>query len=129
MTVSGGFAVVQPNSALSINAVEAYPLEDFSADAVRAQLAEAQKVANGSGSEQDIAEAKIELEASHVPVVPRTRAVGHHGRNWNRHADFSSPGSRDSAGFPEVEWWFNRAHVEYQYRSSDLPQMSMAGTQ
>ncbi|KAL2273011.1 hypothetical protein FJTKL_05629 [Diaporthe vaccinii] len=60
--LSGGFAVVQPNSALSINAVEAYPLEDFSAEAVRNQLAEAQKVANGSGSEQDIAEAKIELE-------------------------------------------------------------------
>lgn len=62
VAVSGGFAVVQPKSALSINAVEGYPLEDFSADAVRAQIAEAQKVANGSGSEQDIAEAKIELE-------------------------------------------------------------------
>jgi len=62
--VSGGFAVVQPNSVLSINAVEGYPLEDFSADAIRAQIAEAQKVANGSGSEQDIAEAKIELEVS-----------------------------------------------------------------
>lgn len=60
--MSGGFAVVQPNSALSINAVEAYSLEDFSAEAVRAQISEAQKVANGSGSEQDIAEAKIELE-------------------------------------------------------------------
>jgi hypothetical protein len=31
-TVSGGFAVVQPDSQLSINAVEGYPLEDFSAD-------------------------------------------------------------------------------------------------
>lgn len=30
--------------------------------AIRAQIAEAQKIANGSGSEQDIAEAKIELE-------------------------------------------------------------------
>lgn len=30
--------------------------------AVRNQIAEAQKIANGSGSEQDIAEAKIELE-------------------------------------------------------------------
>ena len=30
--VSGGFATVQPNSVLSINAVEGYPLEDFSAD-------------------------------------------------------------------------------------------------
>ncbi|KAL3964837.1 hypothetical protein ACCO45_001841 [Purpureocillium lilacinum] len=47
------------------------PLEDFSADAIRSQIAEAQKVANGNGSEQDIAEAKIELEvletlAAHV---------------------------------------------------------------
>jgi hypothetical protein len=30
--VSGGFAVVQPNSELSINAVEGFPLEDFSAE-------------------------------------------------------------------------------------------------
>ena len=30
--VSGGFAVVQPESQLSINAVEGYSLEDFSAD-------------------------------------------------------------------------------------------------
>lgn len=32
--------------------------------AVRSQITEAQKIASGSGSEQDIAEAKIELEAS-----------------------------------------------------------------
>ncbi|KAI9902490.1 hypothetical protein N3K66_001842 [Trichothecium roseum] len=60
--IAGGFATVQPKSALSINAPEAYPIEDFSADAIRSQITEAQKVANGSGSEQDIAEAKIELE-------------------------------------------------------------------
>ncbi|SPQ22439.1 a897e28f-7444-4060-a1f9-f3016d9a577d [Thermothielavioides terrestris] len=60
--LSGGFAIVQPKSALSITAVEGYPLEDFSAEAVKAQIAEAQKVASGNGSEQDIAEAKIELE-------------------------------------------------------------------
>ena len=30
--------------------------------AVQAQLSEAQKIANGSGSEADIAEAKIEVE-------------------------------------------------------------------
>ncbi|KAK0389200.1 hypothetical protein NLU13_2775 [Sarocladium strictum] len=69
--LSGGFATVQPDSSMSINAPEGYPLEDFSADAIRSQIAEAQKVANGSGSEQDIAEAKIELEvletlAAHV---------------------------------------------------------------
>ncbi|PLN78400.1 ATP synthase [Aspergillus taichungensis] len=60
--LSGGFAVVQPNSQLSVNAVEGFPLEDFSPDAVRSQIAEAQKIAGGNGSEQDIAEAKIELE-------------------------------------------------------------------
>ncbi|KAF4554103.1 ATP synthase subunit delta [Elsinoe fawcettii] len=60
--LSGGFAVVQPGSQLSINAVEGYPVEDFSAEAVRNQIAEAQKIANGGGSEQDVAEAKIELE-------------------------------------------------------------------
>lgn len=61
-TVAGGFAIVQPNSSLSINAVEGYALEDFSSDAVRSQIAEAQKVVSGNGSEQEIAEAKIELE-------------------------------------------------------------------
>ncbi|KAL5612741.1 hypothetical protein BROUX41_004174 [Berkeleyomyces rouxiae] len=60
--LSGGFATVQPNSSLSINAPEAYPLEDFSADTVRAQIAEVSKIANGSGSEVEVAEAKVELE-------------------------------------------------------------------
>ncbi|KAK1510357.1 ATP synthase [Colletotrichum costaricense] len=65
--LSGGFAVVQPNSVLSINATEGYPIEDFSAEAVKSQLAEAQKVASGSGSELEIAEAKIEVEVSNFP--------------------------------------------------------------
>ncbi|PHH72488.1 hypothetical protein CDD82_5962 [Ophiocordyceps australis] len=60
--LSGGFATVQPGSVMSINAVEGFPIEDFSPDAIRSQIAEAQKVASGGGSEQDIAEAKIELE-------------------------------------------------------------------
>ncbi|KAK5071779.1 delta subunit of the central stalk of mitochondrial F1F0 ATP synthase, atp16 [Lithohypha guttulata] len=60
--LSGGFAVVQPDSVLSINAVEGYALEDFSSEAVNSQIQEAQKIASGGGSEQDIAEAKIELE-------------------------------------------------------------------
>jgi len=74
--VSGGFAIVQPNSVMNINAVEGYPLEDFSAEAVKAQISEAQKVANGSGSEQDIAEAKIELE---VCCGERIRALALRG--------------------------------------------------
>lgn len=68
--VSGGFAVVQPDSQLSINAVEGFPLEDFSADAVRNQITEAQKIASGSGSEQDVAEAKIELEVRLTVTIP-----------------------------------------------------------
>ena len=62
MIVSGGFATVQPGNLLSINAVEAYQLEDFSPEAVRAGLAEAQRVANGGGSEEEVTEAKIEVE-------------------------------------------------------------------
>lgn len=64
---------MQPDSVLSINAVEGFALEDFSEEAVRSQIAEAQKIASGSGSEQDIAEAKIELEVrSPLPDVGQT---------------------------------------------------------
>ncbi len=51
---------------LSINAVEGFPVEEFSEEAVKSQIQEAQKVASGSGSEQDIAEAKIEIEVRKV---------------------------------------------------------------
>jgi len=59
---AGGFATVQPDNTMTINVPEAYPLEQFSKDAVRAQIAESQKVASGSGNDRDIEEAKIELE-------------------------------------------------------------------
>lgn len=62
--MAGGFAVVQPDSQLSINAVEGYAIEDFSEEAVKSQISEASRIANGGGSEQDIGEAKIELEVS-----------------------------------------------------------------
>ena len=43
---------------------------------MRAQLAEAQKIANGSGSEQDIAEAKIEVEVRiKIPIAIYTLIV------------------------------------------------------
>ena len=32
LKVSGGFAIVQPGSQLSINAVEGFPLEEFSSE-------------------------------------------------------------------------------------------------
>lgn len=43
--------------------------------AVRSQIAEAQKIAGGSGSEQDIAEARIELEVNY-PLLLRERCYG-----------------------------------------------------
>lgn len=66
VVVSGGFAVMNPNSVLSINAVEGFPLEDFSVEAVRSQLAEAQKVASGNGSATEIAEANVEIEVCYI---------------------------------------------------------------
>lgn len=36
--MSGGFAIVQPDSVLSINAVEGFPLEDFSGDVSRSDI-------------------------------------------------------------------------------------------
>lgn len=68
--MSGGFAIVQPGNLLSINAVEAFSLEDFSAEAIRSGLADAQKVASGGGSEEEVAEARIEVEVFEALQVP-----------------------------------------------------------
>ncbi|KNZ55500.1 ATP synthase F1, epsilon subunit [Puccinia sorghi] len=59
--VSGGFANVHPNNLLTINAVEAYPLDAFSAEAARSALQEAQRGLT-TGSEAQKAEAAIEVE-------------------------------------------------------------------
>ncbi|KAG8709670.1 delta subunit of the central stalk of mitochondrial F1F0 ATP synthase, atp16 [Ceratobasidium sp. 395] len=60
--VSSGFATVHPNNTLTINAIEGAPLEDISAEAVRANLAEALRVVGGSASEKEKAEARIEAD-------------------------------------------------------------------
>ncbi|KIK91186.1 hypothetical protein PAXRUDRAFT_831056 [Paxillus rubicundulus Ve08.2h10] len=60
--VSGGFANVHPGNKLTINVVEAAPLESFSLEATRANLSEALKVAAGNGSEEDKIEARIEAD-------------------------------------------------------------------
>ncbi|OAV94521.1 ATP synthase F1, epsilon subunit [Puccinia triticina 1-1 BBBD Race 1] len=59
--VSGGFANVHPNNLLTINAVEAYPLDAFSPEAARSGLQEAQRALN-AGTEAQKAEAAIEVE-------------------------------------------------------------------
>ncbi|RIB19123.1 F1 complex, delta/epsilon subunit of ATPase [Gigaspora rosea] len=60
--VSGGFAIINPNSSLDINAVEAFPLEDFSPEAIRANLAEAQRTATSGSSEEERNIARVEVE-------------------------------------------------------------------
>ncbi|KAH9058013.1 hypothetical protein EDB83DRAFT_2552464 [Lactarius deliciosus] len=59
---SGGFATVHPNNKLTINAIEAAILKDFSLEAVHASLREAQKVLSGNGPEEDKAKARIEAD-------------------------------------------------------------------
>ncbi|KAJ2177573.1 delta subunit of the central stalk of mitochondrial F1F0 ATP synthase, atp16, partial [Coemansia sp. RSA 530] len=44
--VSGGFAIMNPNSVLNINAIEAFKLEDIDAQAVATNLAESQRLAS-----------------------------------------------------------------------------------
>ncbi|KAJ1953780.1 delta subunit of the central stalk of mitochondrial F1F0 ATP synthase, atp16 [Dispira parvispora] len=60
--VSGGFAIMNPDSSLNINAIEAFQLADIDPAAVRQQMQEAERVASGSGSEQEKAAAKAQLE-------------------------------------------------------------------
>ncbi|KAG9324489.1 hypothetical protein KVV02_006083 [Mortierella alpina] len=60
--VSGGFATMNPDSSLNINAVEAFPVEEFSAEAIRNNLAEAQRVAASGATEEEKLAAKIEVE-------------------------------------------------------------------
>ncbi|KAF9371855.1 delta subunit of the central stalk of mitochondrial F1F0 ATP synthase, atp16 [Podila verticillata] len=60
--VSGGFIAMNPDSSLNINAIEAFPVEEFSAEAVRAGLAEAQRLANSGTTEEEKIAAKVEVE-------------------------------------------------------------------
>ena len=57
--VSGGFAIIHPSNLLTVNAVEAFTLDQFSPEAVRQGLADAQRAANGSGSPEEKAEAAV----------------------------------------------------------------------
>ncbi|TPX70478.1 hypothetical protein CcCBS67573_g06538 [Chytriomyces confervae] len=61
--VSGGFAIINPDSSLNINAVEAVAVEDLDAEAARKGADEASRKMNASGaSEKDKAEARVEFE-------------------------------------------------------------------
>ncbi|KAJ3008330.1 delta subunit of the central stalk of mitochondrial F1F0 ATP synthase, atp16 [Thoreauomyces humboldtii] len=58
---SGGFAIINPDSTLNINAVEAFPLEEIDAEAVRRGADDANR-RTSTGSEADRLIAKVELE-------------------------------------------------------------------
>ncbi|CAG8557040.1 3387_t:CDS:2 [Ambispora gerdemannii] len=60
--VSGGFAIIHPNSSLDINAIEAFSLDDFSIETIKANFAEAQRIATSSASEEEKTVASIEAE-------------------------------------------------------------------
>ena len=62
--VSGGFATIHPNNRLTVNAVEAYTLDQFSPEAVRQGLSEAQRVAGGSGSPEEKVEVFTALQSA-----------------------------------------------------------------
>ena len=61
-TVSGGFAVLNPDSSLNINAVEAVPVDQLDVEAARRALAEAQKRVERATSDKDKVAAEIEVE-------------------------------------------------------------------
>ncbi|KAJ2715617.1 delta subunit of the central stalk of mitochondrial F1F0 ATP synthase, atp16 [Coemansia spiralis] len=60
--VSGGFAIMNPDSVLNINAVEAFKLEDIDPQAVAANLAESQRLAASAKDEITKEAAAIEIE-------------------------------------------------------------------
>jgi len=53
---------MNPDSSLNINAIEAFPVEEFSAEAVRTGLAEAHRLVNSGATEEEKIAAKIEVE-------------------------------------------------------------------
>ncbi|KAJ2077316.1 delta subunit of the central stalk of mitochondrial F1F0 ATP synthase, atp16 [Coemansia sp. RSA 988] len=60
--VSGGFAIMNPNSVLNINAVEAFKLEDIDPQAVAANLSESQRLATSAKDNVIKEAAAIEVE-------------------------------------------------------------------
>ncbi|XAO24234.1 hypothetical protein I312_103029 [Cryptococcus bacillisporus CA1280] len=60
--VSAGFATVHGNNSLTINAVEAYPLDKFSLENVKSGLVDANRVLGSNAPESEKAEARIEVD-------------------------------------------------------------------
>ncbi|KAI8924078.1 F1 complex, delta/epsilon subunit of ATPase [Entophlyctis helioformis] len=66
--VSGGFAIVNPDSTLNINAVEAYPIAELDIEAAKRALGEVNKKL-ATGSEEDKITARIQAELFEAVVA------------------------------------------------------------
>ncbi|KAH9248692.1 ATP synthase F1, epsilon subunit [Batrachochytrium salamandrivorans] len=71
--VSGGFAVVNPDSSLNINAVEAVSVTDLDFEAAKRSVEDATKRLS-SGTEEERVEAKIQLEVFEAVVAAAKHA-------------------------------------------------------
>jgi F-type H+-transporting ATPase subunit delta len=60
--VSGGFAVMNPDSTLNISALEAFPLDQLDGDAARKAVSETTSRIASATNEQEKASLKAELE-------------------------------------------------------------------
>ncbi|OMJ20574.1 ATP synthase subunit delta, mitochondrial [Smittium culicis] len=60
--LSGGFMVMNPNSVLNINAVEAFKLSEINPDAVSRELAESKRLFSSAKNETEKAAAEIEVD-------------------------------------------------------------------
>ncbi|KAJ1917368.1 delta subunit of the central stalk of mitochondrial F1F0 ATP synthase, atp16 [Mycoemilia scoparia] len=60
--VSGGFAIMNPDSSLNINAIEAFKLDQISTESVAQELAKAEQNLASAKSEQEKEIAAIEIE-------------------------------------------------------------------
>ncbi|KAH3670891.1 hypothetical protein OGAPHI_000602 [Ogataea philodendri] len=63
--ISGGFASILPGSKLNVSTVEVFPLDAFSSESIKTQLAEANKNAS-SADESVAAEAAVEIELANT---------------------------------------------------------------
>ncbi|KAJ3383455.1 delta subunit of the central stalk of mitochondrial F1F0 ATP synthase, atp16 [Lobulomyces angularis] len=72
--VSGGFAVINPDSSLNINAVEGFTLDDIDYNAAKKASDEANRRLSSATTDLERATAKIELEVySAIEVAQKAR--------------------------------------------------------
>lgn len=69
VAVSGGFAIMNPDSSLNITAVEAVPVDHLDIEAARRSLADAAKEVERAANDVDRAQAQIKVEVLSAVVA------------------------------------------------------------